>query len=247
MKKYYLLFIFFITFLSCRKDGLDNFKIHDDIAVLKESFKKDSVSFYENSKTNYNFRQSLKRTINWNRARKDSLGIYYVPIILSLPRKGNEFFPDGSKVFPNKVLLVIDPQKQENIYSMWTFLPDSSSLTPQKFTGTLWTEDYFEGQVSYTLYEQNIALPKHKVLQKLSVLNQTQGGFGIECHTRLAYIICVEQGDDSYCSDHYETTCSWVDNRDIDEEEYGDDYGEGSAGGGGGVIQQTIMFRKTHL
>ena len=200
-----------------------------------KSFKVDSISFYSNNTKSYNFRQSLKRKINWNRARKDSLGIYYVPITLSIPRGDKkEVFSNGSRSFPHKVLLVIDPQASEMKYSMWSFLPDSTSSKEKKFTGTLLTEDYFIGQVNYTLYEQNIALTKDKVLQKLSALNQTQAGFGIECHTRLAYTICVEQGDDSYCSDRYETTCSWVDNRDINEEAYDDDYGEGSTGGGGG-------------
>ena len=119
MKKYYLFLLFSIIILSCRKDRLDDLKLQDDIIVLMKSFKVDSISFYSNNTKSYNFRQSLKRKINWNRARKDSLGIYYVPITLSIPRGDKkEVFSNGSRSFPHKVLLVIDPQASEMKYSM---------------------------------------------------------------------------------------------------------------------------------
>jgi len=103
---------------------------------------------------------------------------------------------------------------------MWIRIPTSSDKT--KFTGTLLSEDYFEGIVFYSNYINGVNNSKQGSYKKQNIAKREKlattfghkisGGWSHDCNER-RYIICAgdpkDPGAPDICNVRYETTCKW--------------------------------------
>lgn len=203
--------------------------------MAKEQFRKDSIAFARSGVSpNYNFRQSLVRKLNWAESiTKDSL--LYVPLRMIL--QDGMLMSDGSNSLPNKAWLVIskDDRSDDYSYTMMTLFPDSTSNSRQ-FSGTILREDYFLGNVRYSLYQKNNRIQKLTRNTSGSISGQQRAVGEFICSWVKVGTVCVgdvNEGDaPDICGDRYELNCT-MDNEESDgpPTDFWGGYEDGDGGG----------------
>lgn len=182
------------------------------ISLAKQQFLKDSTAFWNTgAKPTYNFRQSLERGIHWEKAFiADSL--IYVPISLILPEG---MTVNGSKKLPNETWLIIQIKKNnsEYAYRMMTLFPDTVTHV-QPFSGTIFVEDYFNGNVSYAEYMYGSRLRRKEKIRTQQTANELRANMPVDCSLVKIATVCV--GDvnggsaPDICGDRYEYQCQYL-------------------------------------
>lgn len=236
--RFLLITLVLCVFISCNKYEnphiLSNKELLSDI---RSNFKKDSLSFYKSfDKTTYNFRQSLTRIIHWNKAKQKN-DTLIVPITLQLP-KGQINSETGKNTLNHKVFLKV--YKGNNVdyqFSMLTFIGEGTSFS--EFSGVVYIEDYFKGNVQYNTYYQGIPSKtkeiNYRIQTKLASVRDNKIARSLDCNWTKIGRVCVGHPTDDkapdICSDRYEYQCDWTyEPIIIDEEQWEEDTG----GGGGG-------------
>ncbi|MGJ1430383.1 hypothetical protein ACR79M_01920 [Sphingobacterium spiritivorum] len=229
MKYKILLFlVFIINIYGCTREDYPLDKAGDgrvNIELLKARFHSDSIAFSKsNLQPDFNFRQSLKRRIMWDKAIYSTDGFVYIPVKLSLPSNQLATFKNGSKDYGFKVFLRIDPKANIPQYELLTFFPDEKS-NAKIFSGVVLTDDYFVGQTTYSIYPINNSLQIIENSKMIARLGEEA------CARAKVGEVCVG----NYCSPRYEKVCEDKGKspfpEDITEEV---DDSEMAPGGGGG-------------
>jgi len=231
-KFYYLMFIAF-AFFSCKKFESVNITSEKEFLLteFRSQFKKDSILFYQKfDRTNYSYRQSLRRIIYWEQAKqvKDTI---VIPVSLQLPN-GVIDIKTGKNTLNHKVYLTISKDKNDRYtYEMITFI-GNGSIAKNKFVGTILREGFFEGNIKYTsYYKGKVYKPENSNLQyfqsnKYNLL-ASRGGETDNCYLVLTVIAYVNGSPTDY---RYERVC---DRSDV-YPEITDEVDDSSGGGGGG-------------
>src|SRR5690606_15706772 len=165
------------------------------------------------------FRQALPRTVLWDQAREGKDSSLLVPIHLTLIKDSIVRTADGAPLNGN--IWLYAKKKDDNwSFTMWTLIPTNSDKT--KFTGTVLTEDYFQGIVSYSNYIDGEIIQNKEIIKKQNIAKREKlaitpghkmaGGWSYDCNERM-YTICVgnprDPNDSDICNIQYETTCKW--------------------------------------
>ncbi|MBP3943864.1 hypothetical protein J5U18_09845 [Sphingobacteriaceae bacterium WQ 2009] len=155
----------------------------------------------------------------WDQAREGKDSSLLVPIHLTLIKDSIVRTADGAPLNGN--IWLYAKKKDDNwSFTMWTLIPTNSDKT--KFTGTLLSEDYFQGIVSYSNYINGEIIQNKEIIKKQNIAKREKlaitpghkmaGGWSYDCNERI-YTICVgnprDPSDSDICNIQYETTCKW--------------------------------------
>jgi len=232
-----------LGFSACQKDreSFDTSKQSDLISKVQSEFKSDSASFYRLfDREKYNYRQSLKRIIHWNKSKFKNDTIT-VPITLQLP-KGEINSETGKNTLNHKVFLIASKNSEGGYnFRMLTFIGNSVRL--KKFSGVVYNEDYFEGKVQYNSYYNGLSSKtkenNDRVLVQLAAIENRPLTRSMDCNSIKIGRTCV--GDPTndkapdICSDRYEYQCNWTDHNYVNDiDQWQEDAGDTGGGGGGG-------------
>ena len=128
MKLLFATIVTLLLFYSCSKsEDIYKSSIPNNLLTeYKSNFHKDSMIYYQKfDKKNYSYRQSLKRNIYWEQAKKVRDTIV-VPVVLQLP-KGTIDIKTGKNILNHKVYLTISKDKNDRYtYEMITFIGNNS-------------------------------------------------------------------------------------------------------------------------
>lgn len=155
MKNFIFIVLLSYVFISCKKYEEPILISNKDLLTdVRSEFEKDSLSFYQTfDKKKYNFRQSLNRIIHWNKAKINS-DTLIIPITLQLTN-GQVNSETGDNTINHKVFLVAYKSYNEDYnFNMLTFIGEGVSFN--EFSGIMYIEDYFKGNVRYNTYYKGI-------------------------------------------------------------------------------------------
>lgn len=213
-----LFFIVIVLFIvGCKRYDLFT---HDSKLLINEV----KTSFLDKKANNsinnqsFNFRQALPRTILWDQAREGKDSSLLVPIHLTLIKDSIVRAVDGVPLNGN-IWLYAKKREDGWTFTMWTLIPSNDDKT--KFTGTLLSEDYFDGIISYSNYVNGKIVQNKEIIKKQNIakgeklalaVGNKLAGWSYECTDR-TYIICVANpqnpNDADICTQRYETTCKY--------------------------------------
>lgn len=226
-------------FISCNKyENPYPLSNNELLSEIRSEFKNDSLSFYQSfDKTTYNFRQSLTRVIHWNKSKQKNDTVV-IPITLKLP-EGQINSETGKNTLNHRVFLKVYKENNGDYrFNILTFIGEGASFN--KFSGVVYTEDYFKGDVRYNTYYQGTPSKtkeiNHKIQTKLASVKDNKIARSLDCNwTKIGRICVGHPTDDSapdICSDRHEYQCNWTDEPIIiDEEQWEEDPGGGGGGG----------------
>lgn len=205
-----------LMIFSCQKSLVEPDVERDLARTAMLAFKKDSLLFFPQSKkTSHNVRQELERSILWNDMRLGKDSALFFPVRLVIPR-GTRIVASDHIPLNGNVWLYAHRENGEWKFDMWTLIPERKSSSA-RFSGTLLSEDYFDGDVGYTYFREGQVLADRSAvlsLNKLALRGMVQASsLGYECNTR-TYMVCVGDpsgsGNPEICNVRYATTCKWV-------------------------------------
>lgn len=214
IQSFFIVIVLFIV--ACKRYDLFT---HDSKLLINE-VKTSFLDKKANNKINnqsLNFRQALPRTVLWDQAREGKDSSLLVPIHLTLIKDSIVRTADGAPLNGN--IWLYAKKKDDNwIFTMWTLIPTNSDKT--KFTGTLLSEDYFQGIVSYSNYINGEIIQNKEIIKKQNIAKREKlaisvgnkmAGWSYDCTERM-YTACIalpNYSDEYSCTQRYETTCKY--------------------------------------
>lgn len=166
----------------------------------------------------------------WDRAIEGKDSSIIVPIDLKLVTDSVIRTIDGTPLNGN-IWLYAKKKNNHWTFTMWTLIPSNGDKV--NFTGTLLSEDYFEGLVTYTSYANGKIVENKEIVikenlvkgEKLARLTgDKMANWNYDCTTRM-YTICVGNpknvNDADVCNTRHETICgyNWKDEGFSDNQE----------------------------
>lgn len=238
------LLLLILTIESCKKSKEDVLVISDPIASARIALADATREKHTDIDTSM-YRQSLRRTVLWEKAILRKIGdstIVYAPIRLSKELTIKEGGQPGVSV-NNISWLVVTKFKEKYKFDMVLRIPNKEAGTTGKFNGVLIVDDWFGKR-------QTFYIDKDKEKSNTSNRKDANGDIittmGSSCRTT-SYTICA--GNDNYCYTTYETTCTYTSEPPINDDPY-DPYGgdnpggqvPGNGGGGGDSTPPNIRI-----